>query len=137
MRVVTFQQLQTEYDTAHLREGYEEKRKEMFEKYPFSVLLEGGYHETDGLEKWIKLNLGADQVNELFLIKTGYDYGFSEYFFADRLSAEKVTAIIPHIYIRYNHEDDPACGAFRTAGREKQVEVHPWDPNAIVFDAIW
>lgn len=137
MRVVSFEDLLSSYEPTYLRDGYEKKRKEMFEKYPFSVLVEGGYQETDGLEKWIAANIGADQINWLFHIKTGYDFGFTEFFFTDQQAAARVSHIVPHIYIKYDHEDDPFCSAFRTAGPEKQIKMDLQDPNAIVYDAEW
>lgn len=53
MRVISFEQLLSRYSPAELRDGSETSRNEMLAKYPFSVLVEGAYFETDSLEKWI------------------------------------------------------------------------------------
>lgn len=130
MKLQSWQQLLFLFNSSLLNEGVEESRQTMLEKFPYSVLVEGLYVETDGLEKWIELNLGPDMIKTIFYIKSGYDYGFSEYFFASQSDAERVRNSVPHIYIQL----EDAIGIFRTDGYETTLFLDPQDTDAIVFE---
>lgn len=134
MRVYPFEQLLSDYAPEHLREGYDVERQRLLGKYPFSVLVEGAYFETDGLEKWIEQNLGPDQINWLFYIKTGYDFGFTEFFFTERLFADRVKHIVPLLYTRFPDSEPPGRTYKTNGGYEIMLEYDPKDPDAIIFD---
>jgi hypothetical protein len=133
MKLQSFQQMLLEYEVTQLEANYENERKEMLISYPISVILEGGYLELDNLNKWIAINIGPDSIRWLFYGKTGYDYGFAEYFFADEVRAKKVATVVPHIYTIYPKSYPPNL-TVKSNGYEEQIAYDPQDKNAIVFE---
>ncbi|MGN6419083.1 MAG: hypothetical protein ACTHMC_16415 [Pseudobacter sp.] len=134
MKIYSFDLFLTEHAPGNYAEEYKTRRNEMLGKFPFSVLLDGAYFETDSLEKWINLHLGPGQINALFYIKTGYDFGFSEYFFQDEANAAAVRNAVPNIYTRHRHSDDPPDIISKSDGYESFVDYDPTNPNSIVID---
>lgn len=134
MKVYTFDIFIAEHAPGNLREKFMIRRKGMLEKFPFSVIVDGAYFETDSLEKWINNNLGPDQVNSLFYIKTGYDFGFSEYFFRNKADAELVEQIVPNLYTRHIYPDGPPH-INKSDSYENFVDYDPSDLSGIVIDS--
>jgi hypothetical protein len=132
MKLQSFQQMLLEYEITQLEVDDENSRVEMLLKYPYSVILEGGYLELDNLNKWIEINIGSDSIKWLVYGKTGYDYGFAEYFFANEIDAKRVTEVIPHIYTIYSNSYPPNR-TVKSNGYDEDIVYDPQDKNAIVF----
>jgi len=132
MKVQSFQQMLAEYGITELESDDKGSREEMLVKYPYSVILEGGYMELDNLNKWIEINLRQDSINWLFYGKISYDYGFAEYFFNSELQAIEVARVIPHIYTIYPHANPPNL-TMKSIGYNENIVYNPQDKSAIVF----
>jgi hypothetical protein len=131
MRVQSFSNLLLEYDIIDL--VYDDsERTALLENLPFSVIVEGEWTELENLEKWISISLDRSEIKELFHVKTGYDFGFTEYFFADSISMEATIQAIPRIYTLYPHSLTPeqAC---RSIGYESYEYHDSTDKTAIIF----
>jgi hypothetical protein len=89
-----------EYEISQLEQSDYDDRIEMLTKQKFSVIVEGNFLEYDNADEWITLNLGVP-VNQVFYGKTGYDYGFMEYFFANETDSIRFKEAIPKIYTVY------------------------------------
>jgi hypothetical protein len=132
MRIHSFQQMLSEYGTTQAEFYDGDNREEMLTTHPYSVILEGGFMELDSLDKWIEINIGPEQINLLFYGKTGYDFGFAEYFFAEEMHAKKVTEIVPRIYTIYP-DSYPPNSTEKSNGYNKHIVYDPKDESAIVI----
>lgn len=130
MKISSFQDMLLEYGISDLDPDDNIARKEMLSQYKYTVILEGEFMEFDNLEKWIKINFNKDSVISLFYGKTGYNYGFAEYFFEDQNQALSATKAIPNIYTFYpsSHKPNHIC---RSDGYGKEVEYSAEDKDAI------
>jgi len=129
---MSFPDMLSEYKSEELEKDNLLARKEMQGKYPFSFIVEGGHMELDNLETWIKAQFGSDKVVFLYYGKTGYDFGFAEYFFERQDEALKAGEAVPNIYTVYPHSLTPTK-AFRSIGYENEIECNPNDKKAIIF----
>lgn len=134
MRVRDFIQLEEAYkDTVRGIDPDDiEKRNVLLVKYASSVIVEGVWFELKNLEKWAKENLHETLVDQVWYGKTGYDFGFVEYFFNDQVNAEKFAAVISKIYTTYPNSYPPGeiC---RSEGYDKHILYDPADLTAIVY----
>jgi hypothetical protein len=130
VKISSFQEMLLEYGISELDPDYNIERMEMLSMYKYTVILEGEFMELDNLEKWIKINLGKNTVISLFYGKTGYNYGFSEYFFDDQQQAWEATKAIPNIYTLYpaSYKPNHIC---KSDGYGKEVEYNAEDKDAI------
>jgi len=104
----------------------------MLIEQPYSVILEGGYLELDSLNKWIDVNLSYDPIKWLFYGKTGYDYGFAEYFFSEESNAQDVSKIVSNIYTIFPNSYPPNQIS-RSNGYDKEIVYDPSDKDAIII----
>jgi hypothetical protein len=135
-----------------------EERVNILSEYPYSIIAEGLYNEFDSLDSWIAHHYEADTIKNIFYRKTGYDYGFAEYFTKEKSIEEKLRFIFTNSYFERRDFDwesesvkehlvkDPA--AFiqgidwealdiileKTDGYEKNAECPPDDKDAIIYD---
>ena len=132
MRVQSFDEMLLEYNINKLDTDDQEQRIEKLKNFPFSVIVEGGHRELENLEKWMTFTLEKKMIESLYYGKTGYDFGFAEYFFVDSISMENTIHAVPRIYTIYPHSLTPnkAC---RSLGYENE-EVHDAnDKTALIF----
>jgi hypothetical protein len=99
MRINTFQNMLTEYGT-DIDPDDLSVRQEKLGKLKYSAIIEGNFLEYDNLEKWIEEN-NFTKIESIFYSKTGYDYGFWEYFFESESDCERFKNKIPDIYTQY------------------------------------
>lgn len=129
----------SEYGITELDADDEHSRENAMMGCPYTVIVEGEFMEFDNLNVWISTYLGSDKLYSLFYSKTGYDFGFTEYFFTDETDAIKVAEIVPHIYTRYPHANPPDL-TVKSNGYNKQVAYDPQDQLAIVLESgfpVW
>lgn len=119
-----------EYGISELDPDDNIERREMLSRHKYTVILEGGFMEFDNLEKWIKMYLDKNAVVSLFYGKTGYDYGFAEYFFDDQKQALAATKAIPNIYTLYPGSYKPNH-IFKSDGYNTFVEYNADDKDAM------
>lgn len=134
MKLQSFEQMLLEYGIAELDAGNKRDRNAMLTVNPYSVILEGGYLELDSLNRWIENNLGPECIKWLLYGKTGYDYGFAEYFFNDEFDAAKIARVAPNIYTIYPNSYPPNLIA-RSNGYTEEIVYDPDDRNAILVEA--
>ncbi|SEW51578.1 hypothetical protein [Chitinophaga arvensicola] len=135
MRIKSFQEMLLEYNISELEPDDNTERKEMLSKYDNSVILEGGFMEFENLDKWIRITLGKNNIMYIFYGKTGYDYGFAEYFFDDAREAQEVTRAIPNIYTLYpkSYKPNHIC---KSDGYDEEVAYDPENKDAIFLGDI-
>lgn len=132
MRIQSFQQMLLEYSIDQLETDDINDRKERLITHRYSVIIEGGFMEFDSLNKWIEINLGQESINWLFYGKTGYDFGFAEYFFTEELHVKTVTEIVPRIYTIYPHSSPPNLTE-KSNGYDENIVYDPKDEKAILI----
>lgn len=105
MKVQSFEQMQAEYNSGSrgLEPNDLEERKTLLSKYPYSAIVEGEHSEFDNLRKWIKEHIGENRIESIYYGKTGYDYGFAEFFVPEKTDEELLKLAIPDIYTIYPH----------------------------------
>jgi hypothetical protein len=135
MKLQSFQQMLLEYGITGLESDDKSSRDEMLLLHPHSVILEGGYLELDTLNQWLEVNLGHDSIKWLFYGKTGYDYGFAEYFFTNELDAHKVSRVIPNVYTVYP-DSYPPNEISKSNGYDEHIMYDPADKDAIIFGPL-
>ncbi len=139
MRVQTFEQMMSEYGITELDADHEISRDNALMVCPYTVIVEGDFMEFDNLNIWIGTYLGTDKLYSLFYYKTGYNFGFTEYFFTDGTDAIKVAEVVPHIYTRYPQPNPPDL-TIKSNGYNEQVAYDPQDQLAIVLESsfpVW
>ena len=136
MRIQSYQNMESEYKTENggLEVDVLAERKKMIEKNKYSVIVEGEHNEFDNLEKWIRQNLNEHGLETIYYGKTGYDYGFAEYFANEKEHQEKLKFIIPNIFTVYP-DAIPSRLIRKSDGYDLTVEYDSSDRNAIVFSA--
>lgn len=117
MQLQSFQYMQAEYDTTN--DGLDiddiNEREKLLYKYKYSVIVEGEHNEFDSLDKWIKENLDENSIVNIYFGKTGYNYGFAEFFVTEKITEEKLKSVIPNIYTTYA-DANPARTICKTIG---------------------
>lgn len=135
MRIQTFQELQAEYGKCSrgLDQDDLDQRDVFLATFPFSIIVEGGYLEIENLEKWIGQNLPVS-FESLYFGKTGYDFGFIEYFFPEEESSRKLEQIVPLIFTTYPLAPNPNT-VCRSIGYDSEEKYDPSIPGAMVYPA--
>ena len=90
-----------EYESRPIDADDLNERKEILSRQGYSVIVEGGFLEFDNADKWINENLHIDSISSMFYGKTGYDFGFMEYFFDNEAASELFRKEVTHIYTVY------------------------------------
>jgi hypothetical protein len=101
MRTHSYQDMLKEYEAIPLDQDDMDERKKMLSVFKYSAIVEGNFLEYDNAEKWVKDNLNIKTINSVFYGKTGYDYGFMEYFFDNEENSIRFKNEIPNIYTKY------------------------------------
>jgi hypothetical protein len=109
------------------------ERNDILLEYSYSVIVEGQYNEHDSLDSWIKQNFEVGTILNIWLSKTGYDYGFGEYFTKEKEIEEKLRTIIPNIYFEARDWDTKNLHATRSNGYGNYINS-PTDKDAILYD---
>jgi hypothetical protein len=117
MVIHSFQQMIKEYDTDEIDIADIEARNKLLLQYPFSVIFEGDFLETDTVKQWLENNNSTNPINYLFYGKLGYDYGFFEFFFSSEKDANDLNQIIPDLFTCY-----PTGKNLRTNGYNEMIE---------------
>lgn len=124
MKLSTFEELLEEYSSFEDDSGLEDIRSirnEMIAVLPHSLIVEGSFLEWDNLERWLDRQFGpeVDSVwNSIFYGKTGYDYGYWEFFFSSTLDSELLIKTIPTIYGQAKGQS-----RFRTEGYDTLIDL--------------
>src|SRR5688572_9402401 len=132
MRTQSLEEMLREYEKDKLDSDDQEQRAEKLKNFPFSVIVEGGHLELENLEKWMTFAFGNNTIESLYYGKTGYDFGFAEYFFRDSADMENTINTVPRIYTMYPHSLTPN-EARKSFGYENEVIHDPKDSTAIIF----
>ncbi len=136
MKTESFQKMESEYKTENgkLEVEYLEERTKMLSRFKYSVIIEGEHSEFDNLDKWIKQNINQNGIENIYYGKTGYDYGFAEYFTNEIESEKKLNIIVSNIYTTYP-DASPSRLICRSNGYDLTVEYSSSNINAIIFPA--
>lgn len=136
MQLQSFKYMQTEYDTSNGGLDIDDinEREKLLSKYKYSVILECEHNEFESLEKWIKENIDESCIANIYYGKTGYDYGFAEFFVTEKAIEEKLKSVIPNIYTTYANAY-PSREICKTNGYGVFITYDPTDKDAIVFIA--
>lgn len=135
MRVQTYQQMLSEYGHEGLDPDDQVSRELLLQKFPYAVIVQGGFMEYDTLQAWMKLHVGESPIQWLFYGKIAYDYGFAEYFFIDDATAKAVAIVVPHIYTIYPDAPIP-YHTTRSNGYDDDIAYDPQDADAIVIQGV-
>ncbi len=98
MKIHTVESMKEVLVPEHLSIEDLEERNIFLSEYNYSVIVEGQYHEFDCLNGWIEENFDTGTILDVWLTKTGYDFGFAEFFMKDKVNEEKLRCIIPNMY---------------------------------------
>ncbi len=121
-----------EYQTGELDSDDLNKREQLKTSFPYTVILEAGFLELDSLNEWIKLNFEENSFEWIFYGKTGYDFGFAEYFGSQESEIKKLKNAIPNIYTTYP-DSYPPNQISKTNGYDEWIEYSQEDQNAIII----
>ena len=134
MKVQSFEHMRTVYGgNRDLEPDDLEERVILLAKYKSSVIIEGGYMEFDNLQKWIKQYIPTDSIENIYYGKTDYDYGFAEFFIAEKIHEVKLRRIVPNIYTIYPLSSLPGKN-FKSNGYQfNDIAYNPADKDAIVY----
>jgi hypothetical protein len=128
--------MQTVYGDGRDLEPFDlEERNQLFTKYKYSVIIEGGHVEFDNLHTWIKQNISTDPIKEIYYGKTDYDYGFAEFFIADKIDEEKLKFAVRNIYTTYQNgkickSDGSSINDIDYTSVDKDAIVYPEDEDS-------
>jgi hypothetical protein len=107
-----------------------ERRKELLSKYKFSVITEGEFGEFDNLHKWIEKNINENGLEVICYGKTGYDFGFVEFFVSEKEQEEKLRNVIPNIFTTY-----PTARICKSEGYDITIDYDRSNKDAVIFPA--
>jgi hypothetical protein len=100
-------------------------REDALQRFSHSVIFQGDILEHDEAKKWCTAEFGPENSDSksgnwtwLFYSKTGYDYGFFEYFFSEENEKKKFEDIVESLAADY-----PNGQRLRTDGPGKVIEV--------------
>lgn len=108
-------------------------REQLTITLPFTVVLEAEFMELDSLNKWIELNFENDSFEWIFYGKTGYDYGFAEYFTSSKLDIKKLKNTIPKIFTIYP-DSYPPNQISKTNGYDEQIKYSEENHDAVIVN---
>ena len=117
MRTHSYKNMLKQYETTPIDSDDLNDRQEKLSRLNYSVIVEGSFLEYENAEKWIQDNLNIATAEFVFYGKTGYDYGFIEYFFAKDSDCQQFKKKIPDIYTKW---PDGSCS--KSDGYGKFVE---------------
>lgn len=124
MKLSTFEELLEEYRSFEDDPGLDDirsVRSEMIAVLPHSLIVEGSFLEWDNLERWLDRQFGPENGSvwkSVFYGKTGYDYGYWEFFFSSTIDLELLIKTIPTIYGQANGQ-----GRFRSEGYDCLIDL--------------
>jgi hypothetical protein len=136
MKIQSFKYMQSVYGgNRDLESDDLEERKELLTKYKYSVIIEGSHVEFDNLNAWIKQNISADPLKEIYYGKTDYDYGFAEYFIDEKIHEEKLKFAVKNIYTTWGNDtisksDGSSISDVPYSPDDKDAIVYPYDEDA-------
>lgn len=95
------------------------KRQKIIKSFPYPFIAEGVYLEYETASKWCLKKFGAKEAKwtDLWYGKTGYDYGFWEFFFKNEQDAESFKKAVNDFYV------ETAKGKWKTEGYNKYIEL--------------
>jgi len=132
MKIRSFEEMLLEYQIPELEPDNDEReRYKMLSLFKYSVILEGEFMEFENLDKWIKIYIDEDAVNSLFYGKTGYNYGFIEYFFDNETKLSEIIKVIPNIYTLYPNANPRECVG-KSDGYDSWIDYNSEDKNAVL-----
>ena len=107
----------------------------MLTKYRHSVIVEGSHLEFDNLNTWIKQNISVTPLKEIYYGKTGYDYGFAEFFINEKIDEEKLIFAVKNIYTTWGNgtiskTDGSGISDVPYSQDDQGAIVYPYDQNA-------
>ena len=118
MRIHSFQDILKEYGNDIESDDLNERQEKLVTQ-KYSVIVEGNFFEYENAEKWIKANLNVVTINFIFYGKTGYDFGFMEYFFNTEFDSEQFKNKVPDIYTNF---PDGSCS--KSDGYHKYIDFN-------------
>lgn len=121
-----------EYGINQLDPDDESERQEKLTTLPFSVIVEGSHDELESLEKWMGLTFDKEAVSYLYHGKTGYDFGFAEYFFDDVVKKSTIVDAVPRMYLVWPDPPKPDK-VWRSLGYYDEEIADPNDKTAIIL----
>jgi hypothetical protein len=136
MREQTFENMLIEYGKYGIGNSLLEERQKYLAEYKYSIIVEGYHEEFDSLEqwmdenKWTKNNELVVSFNGVYYGKTGYDYGFLEYFVNEEMLLDTLRYAVQHIYTI--HE----VSTCKSDGYSNNVILDPNDKHAMVYKLI-
>jgi hypothetical protein len=101
MKMHSYQDMLNEYGSTDIDSYDLDDRQEKLSRLKYSLIIEGDFLEYENAEKWIRDNLNIAAIEFVFYGKTGYNYGFMEYFFSNESDFERFKNTIPNIYTEY------------------------------------
>jgi len=132
MKIQTLEILLEEYKDDNLEKICCD-REIFFAILPYSLIVEGCFLEWDNLELWLTKNFEKENNTKwrgLFHGKSGYDYGFFEFFFANLKDKELLVKQIPFVYgyvQDYGKKKDKL--KFRTEGYDTHIDIFDRDED--------
>jgi hypothetical protein len=133
MKVQSFEYMQTVYGGNRDLEPDDLKgRQGLLTKYKYSVIIEGSHVEFDNLNSWIKQNINADPLKEIYYGKTDYDCGFAEYFVNEKIHEEKLKFAVKNIYTTWGNgtiskSEGSSISDVPYSSNDKDAIVYPYE----------
>jgi hypothetical protein len=124
MRIRNYDQLILDYGLFLESESIE-CREMNIQKFRYSIIVEGNYHEIENIESWIKTNFNETEFEKIGYGKIAYDHGYVEYFFDNDKLFFKLEKVVPKIYTTYRN----------AIPKEIISKSEGWD-NQIIYDSI-
>lgn len=131
MKLRTYQEMLEDYQSGELDSDDLNKRELLKNSHPYTVILEAGFMELDSLNEWIKMNFEKNSIVWIFYGKTGYDFGYAEYFGSQEFEIKKIRNAIPNIYTIYPDSCEPNQIS-KTNGYYECFEYSKEDQDAII-----
>jgi hypothetical protein len=124
MKNHSYESMLNEYDNLNIKLDLEDvnERKKMISEQRSSLIIEGAWIEFENVEKWIVNNLSEPAINIISYGKTGYDFGFMEYFFDKEEDKKRLENEIPNIYTLYPNGSYEKSDGYENAIKFKQED---------------
>ncbi len=140
MRIETYENMLNQYKKDGLSLKYTiellQERIEYLSKFSYSVIVEGNHDEFDSLDQWMENNSWVkDKIKivsfeNLYYGKTGYDYGFGEFFMNDKILFNSLCKAIPNIYTCF------PVSISKTDGYGNFIDLDPEYKQALIYKLI-
>lgn len=132
MKVQSFEYMRTVYGGNRDLESEDlAERSKLLSQYKYSVIIEGSHVEFDNLNSWVKENISAEPLKEIYYGKTDYDYGFAEFFVNEKSHEEKLKFAAKNIYTTWQNGTISKSDGTSIS----DVPYSPDDKDAIVYPA--